>query len=204
LTLAIDGSVHHNSTASSQAVSLTTSNTNDYIIVCVTTNSGPVTSITGGGLSFSRIASNGVSNQVVEVWSAFASSTLSATSLTINTTASNFLTIDAFGVSGSNQTSTVFDSGGPQTGTDPISITTANPNTMVIAAYRELSAGNPTAGTSFTAVSGADFQLVEYKVLSSTATISCTQGTGAGSANGGVAFAIVQASGDTLFAQILL
>jgi hypothetical protein len=198
MTLALDGSVHGNSGgASSLAVSLTTTQANDYIIVSITTNSGPVVSVVSGAIGlFTRVGSAAVTGNptfVMEVWAGFSPGALTADTITVTTTGSAFLTVDAFGVSGSGQTSLVFDVGGPQTGiVDPISITTASANTMVIASYRENSAASPTAGSGFTTISGANFQLTEYKVLSAGATTSCTQTTGAGTANAGVVFAIAQ------------
>jgi hypothetical protein len=198
MALAIDGQVHTNSGGSaSLAVSLTTTLTNDYIIVCITTNGAPVTSVTSAHLTFSFIVAVDAVGQDIEFWAAFSTGALSSESITINTTTSAFLTIDAFGVSGSGQTSLVFDSGGPQTGiVDPVSITTVNANTMVIAGLRQSTFAAEPAGSGFSTLNTADFQLVEYKVLTSAQTLSCTQNN-PGTANGVLVIAIVQATGFT-------
>lgn len=200
MALAIDGSVHKNlGSSSSTTVSLTTTQPNDYIIVVVETNGGPGLSVSSAAVgSFTRLGRAGSAGLPLEIWAAFSSAALTADTITVTTTNPNFLTIDAFGVSGSGQTSLVFDSGGPQTAsTDPVSITTVNANTMVIAAFRDNSTPTPTAGAGFTAVSGANFLLTEYKILSAPATTSCTQTTGAGDSNGVVVIAIVQAAATT-------
>jgi len=197
MALALDGSAHgNNASGTSVAVNLTTTQTNDYIIVAIVANSGPIVSVSSTALgSFTFMAASAGSGNVEEVWYKFSSGTLTADTITVTQSAVDYITIDAFGVSGSGQTSAVFDSGGPQTtaGADPLSITTHNPNTMAVGCFRP-NAANPTAGSGFNQISGADFALVEDKILSSAQTLSCTVGTGVGTSNGAVVFAIVQAT----------
>lgn len=196
MALAIDGSVHGNAASSvSLAVNLTTTQSNDYIIVAIEANTGPVVSVSSVALgSFTRMAASAGFSFVEEVWYKFSSGILTADTITVTQNGIDFITVDAFGVSGSGQISAVFDSGGPQTtaGADPLSITTTNPNTMVVGCFRPNNA-NPTAGAGFTQLSGADWHLVEYKLLSTAQTLSCTIGTGAGTCNGVIVFGIVTA-----------
>jgi hypothetical protein len=192
--LAIDGSVHANaSTTTVTTATLTATHANDYIIACIGSNAAADISTvkSGSGTSFTKLATAGPANNFINIWALFSTGIFSDT-VVVTQSGAAFCTVDAFCVSGSGQTSLVFDSGGPQTLTgDPISITTVNPNTMVIAAFRESSAANPTAGGGFSQISGADFFLTEYQLLPSAGTLSCTQTTGAGTANGGIAIAIV-------------
>lgn len=202
MALALDGSAHNNSGgASSLGASLTTTNTNDIIIAVATVNGGPVTSVSGGGLTWAKKASgtsDGGSSQFLELWYAVAAGTLSGTTITVNQTSSSYITIDVFAISGAD-TATIWDGAavtGSGAGCDPLSISTTNANAFIIGAYRENSASNPTEGAGFTKISGADFQLAEYKVVSSTQSgLSVTQGTGAGTANAGIAVAVIQAAG---------
>lgn len=203
MALAIDGSVHgNNASTTSIGVNLTTTQTNDYIIVVIETNGGPVVSVSSVALgSFTFMASQLVpaqTTQYEEVWYKFSSGTLTADTITVTNSIANFITVDAFGVSGSGQLSAIFDSGGPQTSaTDPISITTASPSTMVIAGFR-VGTTSPTNGAGFTQIAGANFALVEYKLLSSAQTLSCTVGTGVGTSNGSIAFGIVAAGSSVI------
>lgn len=203
--LALDGSVHGNATASSVAVSLTTSNANDDIFVVVTTNGGPVTSVTASGLTFT-LHKNGffTANQYLEIWCAKNAGILTAASITVNNTASGFTTVDALGVSGAD-TSTVFDGNGSipnittVNGADAI-ISTNTANCFLLGCYRQSTTASPTAGPGLTLISGADFQLVEYQIVSATQTnFDFTKTTGTGDSRVGIGTAIIQASGGGSF-----
>jgi hypothetical protein len=97
----------------------------------------------------------------------------------------------AYGIAG-YKTSSPFDSGGPQVGTDPVSITTANQFTIVLGVF-SANTSAPTAGSGYTPIGSlsGDWALVEYKLLSSAGAQSVTVGIGAGSTHVGVADAIV-------------
>ncbi|WP_395407959.1 hypothetical protein ACHMW6_15470 [Pseudoduganella sp. UC29_106] len=106
----IDGSVgDQRSTASSGTVTLTTTQTNDIIIIvayCENPGSAAptVTSVTGGGLTFAlRCRSNGSSHGNLEVWWALAPSALSSVTFTVNYTGTfDDATFLAYGVHGCN------------------------------------------------------------------------------------------------------
>jgi hypothetical protein len=199
MALAIDGTVH-NTTASgtSLAVSLTTTNANDYIMVCISSNGDPITGVSGSTLgAFTQVglATRDVSTHSQSIWAKFASGLLTSETITATYTTSTFMTMDAFGVSGSGQTSLVFDPAGVQIHNgpgvaDPILITTTNAITMVVATFGLQSSSTNSAGAGFTAISGIDWSLVEYDILSATGTTTAACGTPSTS-NGAVAIAIV-------------
>lgn len=196
MTLAIDGTPNHatNGGTTSIALSLTTSIANDLIVVDVSYNAGVVNSVSATGLTFTQHATN--ASPGIDRWAAVASSTFSG-SITVSMSSTATAQATAYAISGAN-TSSPWDAGGPQilsgnNVSDPISITTHNANTMAIATWRMISQSTPTQGTGFTLISGADFALCEYQVLSSAQTLSCTIGTGAGNANAGIADAVVAA-----------
>lgn len=194
MALALDGSAHASATAASVAPVLTTANANDIIIVIATVNINPVSSITGAGLTFSFIATAGTGAGDIEIWSAVASSALTSEAITVNHTA-GFITVDVFGISGAD-TSTIFDANAstPATAsTGLLSISTDTADTFIIGGYRFGGGVNtPTEGAGFTKISGADFQLTEFKIVSSTqSNLSITIGTGNGNQNGGVGEAVI-------------
>lgn len=197
MALALDGSVHGNATAASLGVSLTTANANDIIVVIATINSGPVTSVVGGGLTWNFVIADGpTAASQIEFWYAVAASALSSVTITVTQTGSGFITVDAFGISGAD-TSTIFDANAstPDSSTTGLlSITTDTADTFIIGGYR-ISVANPTEGSGWTKISGADFQLTEYMIVSSTqSALAVTIGTGNGSQNGGVGHAIIIAA----------
>lgn len=206
MTLAIDGTAH-NTGIGTLAVSLTTTQINDYIIVCFTSNGSPSVSVVGSTLgAFTQIglATRDVGTHTQEIWAKFSSSPISSETITVTLTVSDFITIDAFGISGAGQTSLVFDSGGPQVlngaVADPISITTVNINTMVIATFGLSAAPTNTAGNGFTLVSAIDWSVVEYKILSAPATTVAALGIPS-SSNGSIVIAIA-ASGISLIRPV--
>jgi hypothetical protein len=74
-------------------------------------------------------------------------------------------------------------------------INTVTANTMVVGWFRQSNTQNPSAGAGFTKLVGANFTLLEYKIVNSAqASLSITDGS-AGDSNGVIAFAINQASG---------
>jgi hypothetical protein len=200
MALALEGTpVHKNSSGSSSEVmgAFTTSQA-AQIFLSIAPNDATVSSVSGGGLTWARRATSGGTSPI-ELWSAQASGALSGVSFTINfSVAPTFDTMDVFAFSGQD-TTTIWDSHAsvPTTGTsDPLAISTNNANDVIIAIYREAGTSTPTQGAGFTKISGADFALVEYKIVAATqSSLSCTQGTGAGNANGGVVDALMAASG---------
>lgn len=199
MAIAINGTPGHaNASATTVAAAVTTTSA-ALIVAVVTTNGGPITGVSGGGLSWARHANvTGGSAEYLELWTAEAASPLSAVTMTATNTFSSFCTLDVFGVSGYD-TADIFDNDAsvPNTGvSDPRTISTALADTMIIGAFRFAGTPSPTAGSGYTAISGADYQLTEYQVVSSTQSgLSVTVGTGVGNANGGIATAIRAAAG---------
>jgi len=175
MALAIDGSAHANTTGV-LTLTLTTTQANDYIIVTVLSNGGPVVSATGSSLgAFTKTTSSntGASNNVSEIWAKFAPAPLTSEVITVVMATTTFTTADAFGVSGSNQTSLVWDAGSPVNSgsgglANPLSLTTTTPDTMVIGHFYMPSNFNAfTPGTGYTFISNTDYSAVEYQVFSS-------------------------------------
>jgi hypothetical protein len=201
VTLAIDGSAHTAQNTASCVIALTTTQANDYIIVCFLSNGSPSISVVGSSIgAFTQIgiASRGSSQFSEEIWAKFSPGVLSGENITITLNSANVIVVDVFGVSGSGQASLVFDAGGPQVVNgmpgDPVSLTTTNANTMVIGAFSLASGASNTPGSGFTLVNSGDFHQTEYQVLSSAATTSVALGI-PGAADGGVAIAIVMTIG---------
>ncbi len=195
--LSIDGTpIEANSSAATTSITLTTTKTNNIIILVIETNGGPISTVSGGGLTWARRAQNSAGTTNIETWWALASSILSGVTITVTPTTTNFTTVIGFAVNGA-KTSSPFDgtavtvSGIPS---DPISISTTAANTMIIGAFRFAGTSNPTAGSGFTGLAlNADFALAEYQIVSAPqAGLSVTVGTGVGNSNGGIADAIVQ------------
>lgn len=199
------------STAALVTVTISTTNANDVIICDVIDAAAfSLAVVTSTSLTWTNHASLtgiGGSNSMSR-WYAIASSPLSGEVVTVSGLGATFANVLVYSISGAN-TSTPFDAGGPVatqgTAIDPLSITTVNPNTMITGVYLESSA-SPTAGAGFTMLGTLSFSITEYAFKTSTGTYSVPIGTGAGTANGGIIDAIVQASagGDILMSQIWL
>jgi hypothetical protein len=205
MAIALDGSVIGNSGgASSFAVSLTTTNANDIIIVHVTTNAGPVTSISDtAGLTWAKRTSggDGTTSKVIEEWFAVAPNALTSDSITVNTTGSGFITVIAFGISGADL-STIWDNNSavpPHATGDPsgtVSFTTSQPNAFLTAGYRMHTTATPAAGTGWTLIKSGNFAISEYQIVSATQLgLAGSLGGGATDQNGGVGDAVIQQGG---------
>lgn len=207
MALAIDGSAHGTGIVSAACVAtLTTTNAGDIIMVVVTLNHGPLVSVASANLTFTRygrqtLVNNGSGDPTyLDIWSAVAAGALTSEVITATQSGIDYITMDAFGVSGAN-TSSPFDSNAslpavmPGLGSDVV-LSTTSANTLVFCGYRMGATANPTAGSGFTTLHGSDNQLVEYKIVAAAQTnLDCTLTVGSGDMNGGVGGAIVQASG---------
>jgi len=204
MALAIDGTAHANSSSSSDTVTLTTTGAGLVVVVVLGNSTGGVTGVTSSNLTFSEYAvSTTVSDFVLEMWTAESGSALTSEVITVNLASSGFLTIDAFGVS-DYDTGNIFDDNAsipvtvidgdaetPGEEADPISISTDALDTMIIGAFRFQGTASPTAGSGYTAVSGADYLLTEYQIVSSAqSSLTVDVGTGSGDSNGAIATAI--------------
>lgn len=174
-----DALVTYNSTTqgSSHAVSVTTTQTNDFLVLVVGLQSSSlgdtVSSVTGGGLTWTKVkevssaalvnAGNGNSAEVCSVWiSSLASSVLTAQSITANFTLGNAYTMVLTAWHGVNTTTPLdTNAGNPffldnNTTTSNIptvtGVSTTNANTVIIAAYtsQNFAGSNRTAGTGYT------------------------------------------------------
>lgn len=204
MALALDGNGHGNTSTTTVTATITTAQSND-LIVAVCSDPGGVPTIADTALltwtprTGSPFSGGG---HTIYYWTAVAASPLAADVVTV-TAAATFHTLDVFGISGAN-TSSPFDGSVVQATPDPVLISTSNANTFIFGAS-SAGTGNPTAGSGFTLISGADFQGVEYKVVSSTQTnLSVGWTTGSGNDHIIIADAIVQAaSADTLMGQVI-
>jgi hypothetical protein len=197
-TLSIDGSALANSSAATTSVTLSTTKSNDIIVVAIEDNGGAITGVTGGGLTWARRATITGGGSNLETWWALAASPLSGVSITVTPTSSGFTTVTAFGVNGAHtaapwDVNAALPNHSSGTPSDPRSATTTASNTMIIGAFRD-STSSPTAGAGYTAIQlNADFALTEYQIVSSPQTaLAVTVGTGVSNTNGGIADAIVQ------------
>lgn len=182
--LALNGAAHGNATAVSTTATLTTTQANDVIILFGEANSGPLTAVSDtASLTWHHRADTNSTGNDIEEWYAVASSALSADIITATQTASAFMTIDTFGVSGANTTSP-FDSSAVTSTTDPVSISTTHANTMVIGGSRQHTDSTCTAGSGYTLISGADYNAVEYQLLTGPRNLSVTWGSCVGNSNG--------------------
>jgi hypothetical protein len=128
-------------------------------------------------LTFTRRTRTSPSNaNYLEFWYAPASSALTSESITVHTNSSGFLTVCAFAVSGYSMTD-VFDPNGALpnvsgtgsgSGSANPTFTTTNPDNFLIACYRQNVSSSTTAGTGWTLITGSNFLVVEYKVVSTT------------------------------------
>lgn len=161
-----------NVTASSLLLpAFTSSNANDVVCVGVTTNGYPVTSVTGGGLTFARhpgLTPPTAGSSSIELWYAFAASAVSAVQFTINVTSSAYTTGLVFAVTGGKTSGNPFSASGPSTdsGTTTALITAAETNTFAIG--MAVNPGNASVNgfTVMDATANGNFLLVSYKIVS--------------------------------------
>ncbi len=204
VSMALDGKVHGSFTSgSSTTLSLTTANANDVIIAVVAVNTTTVSTISSAHLNFTLRKREQVSGgpYYLDVWYAVAPVALSAEAITVTLSAAlgspyPYCTVDIFGVSGAN-TSTIFDSNSSlpaavQSG--DVKLSTSNANDFILGAYRMATIPSPTAGTGWTQISGANYQLVEYQIVSSVqSSLDVAIGTGSGNDDAGIGDAIMHA-----------
>lgn len=189
MALAIDGATFNfASSASSVSSGLTTSNTNDVIIVVATSVATPgaaptVSSVTGGGLSWNKRAASGSTaigggtNGNLEVWYAIAAAKLTSTNITATFTGSaNTVEIVLFGVSGAN-TTTPWDANvsipkfaSSTIGSTPSvnSVSTSNANDMALGFFATNSTPVSTPGSGYTIILNGVETGTEEKVVSTT------------------------------------
>lgn len=174
IPLSLDGTPQTaNATTSALALpAFTWSNANDIIVVTVVLNGFPVTSVTGGGLTFARepgLTPPTGGSSSIEVWYAVASTAQSSVVFTINTTASAFTTGLVFAVTGA-KTSAPFDVSGPSTSSSSTNATITTSATHTFAFGLGISAGStPINGfTNMSATAAGNFLDLNYKIVSTT------------------------------------
>jgi len=195
--IAVNASAHQNQTVSSYFVTLTTT-APCLIYVALLENGGPGVSVVGSSLGTfslrkSQISSAG-SPYYEEVWTKYSPAALTAETITVTQTSSAFLTIDAVAFSGVSA-STPFDGNASL----PAGVTAGNPSvstnagsTCIVGAFRSASGVTQGAGSGYTAISDTDYQLVEYRLVSSPQSgLAVTTG---GTDNGAIGDALVAAS----------
>jgi hypothetical protein len=171
--LAFDAATTVGSTGgTSTSVTLTTTQTNDLVVVCIQANSGVITSVSDtASLIWTQI---GVRTGTTAVYYAKAPSILSSDVITVNYNSTvGFDAVQAAAFSGSN-TSTPLDSNGALPGTTttsgtPLTLTTSNAKDLLFACYALN--GGETAGAGWTLVpnSGSTgFDAFEYQIVNST------------------------------------
>jgi hypothetical protein len=176
--LTLDGSVTQNVTASSSlTLALTTTAGSGVIVVSAVVQAGQlISSVTATGLTFSQrpisqfVGSGGTIQNFETPYTVNFSE-----NITVNLNSSTFATVTAFGI-GNAATSSSFDPNVslPATQfTGAISGTTSNANDFVWA-NGVTSNSNPSPDAGWTSANGSNFQLVEYKTVSSTGTFTAT------------------------------
>lgn len=189
MTISVDPNASYSGAGSvagvgSFTITISTTNANDLIIVDVECGGTSFTTgVSSPTLGTFALHANG--NFQIFRYYAVASTPLTGEVITVTQGTGAYTSAIAYAISGAN-TASPWDAGGPISGQgaapqDPKSITTVNSNTMVIAGFATNNQ-NPTAGSGLTTIQGQLFQLAEYEVLSSAQTLSCTIGTGSGTA----------------------
>ena len=198
--LALDGNAFTNfpSNHSSAAVTLTTANSNDVIILDIVQNGANVNSVSDTtGLTWHQRAVAGAAGQTIYEYYAIAPNALSSDVITVNFTGTaSYADLNAFGVSGAN-TLSPFDTNvslpsSPATSTG--SVTTSNANDFIFAGYRFGLDAAPAAGAGWTASNASGgYYLSEYQIVSATQ-VGLVATASTADENGGIVDAIAQAS----------
>jgi hypothetical protein len=203
--LALDGSgLGSSGSGTTCTVTLTTTTTNDVVEIASVNNGFPISSVSGGSLTWSdrKTLTMPTPTARLEVWYAIAASTLSSVTITATYTGiTTYCQIQAWGVSGAN-TGTPFDSdaGLPYTHTtaggggghsESVNINTANANDFIYGAVRCNT--QPTAGAGYTGIQLTSFFGAEYQIVAATQTSFPVNFTTCDPESGIIADAIQQA-----------
>lgn len=181
--ITLDGSAAGTTGSSSTAtVTLTTTKTNDFVVLCVQVNSTGVSTVADvAGLTWTQI---GVQTGTLFCYRAFSTGVLSSDVITITfTSLGAFSSTVAFALNGTSGASALDVNGalpGTTTTSTPLTLTTSNANDLLFAAY-SLNTGSGTAGSGWTLVpgSGGNFMMVEYQLVTATqSALSAAIGTG--------------------------
>ena len=169
MALTLDGSAATaGASGTSTTVTLTCSSAGNVIRVSATYNSGSscqISSVTATGATFAylyrRYATAGTQDGL-EVWEGYASGTFNATITVTMSASTTYLTVHAYGVNGAPSSAWEDTNGGmpynagyPTSPCDPIAVTTANANDIILGHFREASTASPTEASSVCARSAA-------------------------------------------------
>jgi hypothetical protein len=186
---------------------LTCSLSGNVICVVATPYGGnSITSITGGGVTFSRRVRIPTSGDQLDFWTGYASGVFNS-AITINMSASGatIFTCHAFAFNGP-PSSSYFDTnaGLPVTSNaspaDPLSISTTAANTIILGMYRSVTNGDCSAGSGFTTIlgpTGLGYQLTEYKIVTAVQSSLSVPMVTAGDSNAGIADALIYTAAST-------
>lgn len=198
MTIAFETSVHATGSGASQALpGLTTTKTNCIIVVVSEINSQFITSISdAAGLTWQSRAITGTGTDL-EMWWAKSAATLSSNVITVNMTGGGFNAIDAFAVSGAGFAVSPWDANGSlpvkSNANSTVTISTVASRAMVIGAYRFQNQSAPSQGAGFTLISGADFLLTQYQIVSLPQTnLNVVTGSGGFIINGAIGDALIE------------
>jgi hypothetical protein len=165
--LALDGHILGNNTGgTSVSASLSTSTSNDVIIASIVSNS-TVSSISASGLTFNEVSGMpyfGTSTNNIDFYWAPASSPLSSVSITADMSASTYVTMIAFGISGAN-ISSPFDAAAVGASASTVTISTTAANTFIFATA--VDNGATPSGTFTEIETQTTFNFTEYAIFSS-------------------------------------
>ena len=186
---ALDGSnTSTGNTVTSGTITITTSNTNDLVVLCSENNGAGTPSITDtSGLTWTQI---GTHTGTIDAFFAFSSGPLSSDTITVNYgTTVGFFSLIAFGVSGVPVSSQLDPNGalpGTTTSSTPLTLTTSNANDFLFACYSSNNGTGNNQGSGWTLIgSGANFMMGEFQIVTSTqSALSAAVGGGTAIKNG--------------------
>lgn len=164
----------------STTVTISTTNSNDVIIMDLSDSSGASSAVVSSpSLTWTKRTSVFPGSATTERWFAIAASPLTSEVITISGLSNSFSRGTAVAISGAN-TAAPFDAGGPVSGStaDPQSITTASPNTLILAYFTCNTPTSPGAGWTTVHTAAGDFAISEYQTQTAAGTYSATLGTG--------------------------
>jgi hypothetical protein len=168
MTLAIDGSAVE-AVGSGHTLALpglTTTVAGDVIVVNTLNNYGGAVSVTSPHLTFTPRVNPAYGADEIGEFYAISPRTLSSEVITIAcVNSAGYLSACAFAISGADTGPYDLNTSLPAaSGTAPVSISTSQPSTMILGAFRHATNASPTAESGFTLISGANYLCSEYKV----------------------------------------
>jgi hypothetical protein len=195
VVLTLDGTPATNNASSGTSITttLTTTKTNDVIICAILINGTTVTGVTDvAGLTWTKHAETTPSK--LYIWYAVSTGILSGDVITFNfLSATTFTTTSCWGINGAN-TASPFDPNASiptVAASGTVSISTTNADTFIISAYR-CANSTPTAGAGFTALTGANFLLTQYQIVTSAQSSLALPVTGCTTNTGGIGDAVTK------------